>query len=121
MNDAFWFSFCASTDFTTRFEALQNAANTAAAHVNARGDTVTERVENIFSRVQDVVLHGVHHGAAAAFTAAQVHTGQSMQGLNHMMLEDDDAIEAVIDNFEPVAAMIASDTMPMDVINRVFH
>jgi hypothetical protein len=79
-----------------------------------------ERVENIYTRVHEVALHGVRHGAALGFAVAQIHTGQSLHGLNVALPEEDEEIEAITDDFEPAAEAIANGTSSADVLNGVF-
>lgn len=57
-----------------RLEALQIAGNAAATSLNAVGDSVVERVEQIFLRVNEVALHGVRHGTSLTLAAAHAHT-----------------------------------------------
>jgi hypothetical protein len=105
---------------TVQLEDLQLARNTTATNINAVGETVVERVENIYARVHEVALHGVCHGAALVFAVAQVYTSQSLCGLNVMLPKEDEEIEAIIDDFEPTAEAIANGTSSTDVVNRVF-
>ena len=55
-----------------QLESLQLAANMAADAVNARGSLIDAHLQDIPARVQEIALHGVHHGASMALTAAQV-------------------------------------------------
>jgi hypothetical protein len=105
---------------TVQLEDLQLAGNTAATNVNVVGETVVERVENIYARVHEVALHRVRHDAALGFTVAQVYTVQNLHGLNVALPEEDEEIEAITDDFEPATETIANGTSSADVVNRVF-
>ena len=53
-----------------QLESLQLAANAAADAVNARGSLNDARLQDIPTRVQEIALHGVYHGALVVLTAA---------------------------------------------------
>ena len=53
-------------------------ANDASGALNARGDTLEVHLEDIPIRVREVVLHGVHHGAAVALVIAQMRSGHDL-------------------------------------------
>ena len=60
-------------------EALQLAANNAARALNAQGDLVVSHLRDIPTRVQEVALHGVRHGAAVALTITQMNSEHELQ------------------------------------------
>jgi hypothetical protein len=47
---------------------IQEAADTVAGHVHARGAKREERLLDVPNRVRDVVELGIHHGAVVALT-----------------------------------------------------
>ena len=55
-----------------QLESLQLAANVAVDVINAQGSLINARLQDIPARVQEIALHGVHHGVSVALTAAQV-------------------------------------------------
>ena len=55
-----------------QLESLQLAANAAVDAVNARGSLIDARLQDILAHVQEIALHGVHHGTSVALTVAQV-------------------------------------------------
>ena len=57
------------------------AANTAADAVNARGSLIDARLQDILARVQEIALHGVHHGVSVALTTAQVQIGHDLHSM----------------------------------------
>jgi hypothetical protein len=56
------------TALTKELEALQLAVNNAARALNARGNLVVSRLQDIPVRIGEIALHGVRHGAAIALT-----------------------------------------------------
>ena len=55
-----------------QLESLQLTANMTVDAVNARGSPIDARLQDIPARIQEIALHGVHHGASVALTAVQV-------------------------------------------------
>ena len=62
-------------------ESLQLAADVATDAVNARGSLINARLQDIPAHVQEIALHGVHHGASVALTVAQVQTGYDLHAM----------------------------------------
>ena len=52
-----------------QLESLQLAANAAVDVVNARGSPIDVRLQDIPAHIQEIALHGIHHGAAVALIA----------------------------------------------------
>ena len=57
---------------------LHGAAATATESVNARGDTIAARLQDIPNRVREVAGHGIRRGAAVALDIAQFQTGHDL-------------------------------------------
>ena len=55
-----------------QLESLQLMANAAADTINAWGSPIDSRLQDILAHVEEIALHGIHHGAAVALTVAQV-------------------------------------------------
>ena len=72
-----------------QLESLQSAANVAVDAVNARGSPIDVRLQDILARIQEIALHGVHHGAAVALTTAQVQTGHDLRTMEVGFPTDD--------------------------------
>ena len=70
-------------DLSAQLESLCSAADHVAGFVNARGAVPVVHLHDISNRVREVTLHGVHHGAAMALAAAQVHSGHDLRLLPH--------------------------------------
>ena len=64
----------AITALTEELEVLQLAGNNVARALNARGDLVVSRLQDIPIRAQEIALHGVRHGTAVALIIAQVNS-----------------------------------------------
>ena len=62
-------------------EDHQLAANNAAKALNTRGDLVVSHLQDIPMHVEEIALHGIHHGAAVALMIAQVNSGHELRGL----------------------------------------
>ena len=55
-----------------QLESLQLAVNAAVDAVHARGSLIDACLQDIPAHVQEIALHGVHHGMSVALTVAQV-------------------------------------------------
>lgn len=62
-------------------EALQLAMNDAAGALNAWGDTLVSRLQDIFIHAREVALRSVRHEAAVALVIAQVYLGHILRSL----------------------------------------
>ena len=47
--------------------------------INARGAALVAHLHDILNHVREVALHGVHHGAAMALVAVQVHSSHDLR------------------------------------------
>ena len=105
-----------------QLESLQLAANAAADAVNARGSPIAARLQDVLVRVREIALHGVHHGAAVALTAAQVQTGHELHAMETGFLMGDgpEEHEDLIQEFVIAAEAIVDITSAQDVVNKVF-
>ena len=92
--------------------------------MNARGDTVAARLQDIPNRVREVVGHGVRHGAAIALATAQFQTGHDLLQIEpvHLPLGSEDwwVFEELADDMEMPAAAISEDVNIEAVIGNVF-
>ena len=72
--------------------------------MNARGNTVAARLEDILNCVREVAGHGVRRGTAVALAIAQLESGHDFEELTDDMemaaaaISEDVSIEAVIGN-----------------------
>lgn len=107
---------------SAQLQELLQAATIATNGVNARGDTMVARLQDVPPRAEDIATHGVRRGAATALTLAQLESGENFLGLNPQPTEDVDADEVVELElaYDVVAADIAANVHPASVVNRVF-
>ena len=105
-----------------QLESLQLAANTAINAVNARGSLINARLHDVLARVQEIALHGVHHGVAVALTAVQVETGYELHAMETGFPSGDGPKEHedLLGEFIMAAEAIVDITSTQDVVNKVF-
>ena len=61
-----------------QIQALRQAVNGAATTVNARGDLLVDRLQDIPNRDRQIATHGVRRGVATALAVAQTCTGHNL-------------------------------------------
>ena len=92
--------------------------------MNARGDTVAARLQDISNRVREVARHGVRRGATIALATAQLESGHDFLQIEpvHFPLGSEDwwAFEELTDNMEMAATAISEDVSIEAVIGNVF-
>ena len=90
--------------------------------VNARGSSVDARLQGISTRVQEIALHGVRHGASMALTAAQVQIGHELHAMETGFLVGDgpEKHEDLLEEFTMAAEAVVDITSAHDVVNKVF-
>ena len=92
--------------------------------MNARGDTVAARLQDISNRVREVAGHGVRCGAAVVLAAAQLESAHDFLQIEpiHFPLGSEDwwAFEELTDDMEMAAAAISEDVSIEAVIGDVF-
>ena len=90
--------------------------------VNARGAVPVVHLHDIPNHVREVTLHDVHHGAAMALAATQVHSGHDLRLLPRGALvtgypED---YKQLVEDFFDAANSIALTSQADDIVNKVF-
>ena len=92
--------------------------------MNARGDTVAARMQDICNRIREVAGHGVRHGTAVALATAQFETGHDLLQVElfHFPLGSENwwAFEELADDMEMAAAAISVNVSIETVIGNVF-
>jgi len=90
--------------------------------VNARGSPIDARLQDVPIRIQEIALHGVHHGAAVALTAAQVQTGYELHAMEtgFPMGNGPEEHEDLLEEFVMAAEAIVDITSAQDVVNKIF-
>ena len=92
--------------------------------MNARGDTVASRLQDIPNRIREVTEHGVRRGTAVALATAQFETGHDLLQVEpfHFPLGSENwwAFEELADDPEMDAAAIFENVSIEVVIGNVF-
>ena len=92
--------------------------------MNARGNTVAARLEDIPNCVREVAGHGVRRGAAVALATAQLESGHDFLQIEpvHFPLGSEDwwAFGELADDMEMATAAISEDISIEAVIGNVF-
>ena len=92
--------------------------------MNARGDTVAARLQDIPHRIREVTGHGVRRGAAVAIATAQYQTGHDLLQVElvHLSLGSEDwwVFEELADDMEMAAIAISKDISIEAIIGNVF-
>lgn len=80
-------------------------------------------MQDIPARAREITLHGVHHDAVHALTAAQLQLSQDLRGIEtgYPAIEDPDAHEDLVKDFANHAAAIANTVPPLNVLKHVFE
>ena len=105
-----------------QLESLQLATNVAAHVINAQGSLIDAHLQDILARVQEIALHGVHHGASVAPTVAQVQIGYELHAMEtgFPMGDGPEEHEDLLKEFIVAAEAIVEITSAQDVVNKVF-
>ena len=92
--------------------------------MNARGNTVAARLQDITNRVREVAGHGVRCCAAVALVTTQLQTGHDLLQVEpvHLPLGSEDwwVFEELTDDMEMAAVAISEDVSIEAVIGSVF-
>ena len=90
--------------------------------INAWGSPINARLQDIPAYVQEITLHGVHHGAAVVLTTAQVQTGYELHAMEtgFPMGDGPEEHEDLLEEFTMAAEAVVDITSAQDVVNKVF-
>ena len=115
-------SFLNPLDLSAQLESLRLAADHAVRFVNAKGTVLVVRLYDILNHVREVALHGIHHGAAMALAAAQVHSGHNFWLLPHGASATGypGDYERLVEDFSDVANSVTFISQANDIIAKVF-
>ena len=74
------------------------------------------------ARVQEIALHGVHHGASVVLTAAQVQTGYDLHAMEagFPMGDGPEGHEDRLEEFIIFTEAVVDITFAQDVVNKIF-
>ena len=106
-------------ELTEQLEQLQEAAHAAADAVNAQGGDVIARLAAIPGQVAAVAVHGVRHGASAAYATVDAISGVDVRGME-LSVAAHDAMEGGTVEFTGAAKAVVAAT-PVDlVVGKLF-
>ena len=105
-----------------QIQALHQAANSAATTVNARGDLLVDRLQDIPNRTRQIATHGVRQGPATALAVAQTCTGHNLLLLEPVFPEGEGraGFDNLIVQFDVIANTIANKVSVDSVVTKVF-
>ena len=94
----------------------------ATGFVNARGAAPMAHLHDIPNCVREVALHGIHHGAAMALAAVQVHSSHDLRLLPHgaLVTRYPEGYERLVEDFFDAANSVALTSQADDIVNKVF-
>jgi hypothetical protein len=92
--------------------------------VNARGDTLAERLAAVENHVDEVATHGIRLGTTLGLAAMATHTSVDYsirpRGFQGSTPEDIDEVEVILERLDGHDDAIAELTHPQSVLNRLF-
>ena len=103
-----------------QIQALHQATNGAATTVNARGDLLVDRLQDIPNRARQIATHGVRQGAATALAVAQTYTGHNLLLLELPEGEGRAGFDDLIVQFDVTANTVANEVSADSVVTEVF-
>ena len=106
----------------SQIQTLHIAAATATNVVNAQGDTVVARLQDVPHRVREVSRHGVHRGATIAITVVQTMSGSDYRTFHPVFLAGDEQEDfyELVDDLSLVADAVVEEISLDAVISNVF-
>ena len=111
---------------SAELDRVKAAAISVADKVNARGETVEERLAAVEGRVDEAAIHGVHLGASLGLAAMSDQAQEDFTihpvGFRGGRRPDEvDGIEDLLDEYHDHATAIAEATHPQSILNKLFH
>ena len=105
-----------------QIQALHQAANGAATKVNARGDLLVDRLQDIPNRAREIATHGVQQGAATALAVVQTCTGLKLLLLEPVFTEGEGraCFDELIVQSDVAAIAIGNEVSADSVVSKVF-
>ena len=105
-----------------KIQALHQAANGAATTVNARGDLLVDRLQDIPNRAKQIATHGVRQGAVTVLAMAQTCIGHNLLLLEPVFPEGEGraGFNDLIVQFDETANAIANKVSADSVVTKVF-
>ena len=110
-------------ELESQVQSLLDAARVAIDSVNARGNTVAARLQNIPARVTEVAEYGAHEGAARAVAVISTMSGADYRQWAPVFPEPGprrDAFEELVEDLYYLADAVARDVSPEGVNSNFF-
>ena len=110
-------------ELEVQVQSLLDAARVAIDSVNARGDTVAARLQNIPTRITEVAEYGAHEGAARAIAVVSTMSGADYRQWVPVFPElglRRDAFEELVEDLYYPADAVARDVSSEGVISNLF-
>ena len=103
-----------------QIQAFHQAANGAATTMNARGDLLVDRLQDIPNCAREITIHGGPSGAATALVVAQTCTGHKLLLLDSVFPEEDGqaGFDELIVQFDVAAHTIGNEVSAASVVNK---
>ena len=105
-----------------QIHALHQAANGAATTVNARGNLLVDRLQDIPNRAKKIATHDVRQGAATALAVVQTCTGHNLLLLEPVFPEGEGraGFDDLVVQFDVTTNAIANEVSADSVVTKVF-
>ena len=105
-----------------QIQALHQAANGAATTVNAKGDLLVDRLQDIPNRAKQIATHGVRQGAVTVLAVAQTCIGHNLLLLEPVFPEGEGraGFDDLVVQFDVVTNAIANEVSSDSVVTKVF-
>ena len=105
-----------------QIQALHQAANGTATTVNARGDLLVDRLQDMPNHARQIATHGVRQGAATALAMAQTCTGHNLLLLEPVFPEGEGraGFDDLVVQFDVTANAITNEVSADSVVTKVF-
>ena len=105
-----------------QIQALHQEANNAATTVNARGDLLVDRLQDIPNRARQIATHGVRQGAVTALVVAQTCTEHNLLLLEPIFPEEEGraGFDDLVVQFDVSANTIVNEVSADSVVTKVF-
>ena len=110
-------------ELEAQVQSLLDAARVAIDSVNAKGDTVAARLQNILARITEVTKYGAHEGAARAIAVVSTMSGVDYRQWAPVFPELGpwhDAFEELVEDLYYTADAVARDVSSEGVIGNLF-
>ena len=110
-------------ELEAQIQSLLDATRVAIDLVNARGDTIAARLQNIPARITEVAEYGAHEGAARAIAIVSTMSGADYRQWAPVFPEPGprrDAFEELVEDLYYPTDVVARDISSEGVISNLF-